>query len=97
MVAPECGLGEQHAMKAISAADGCECFVHVCCCCGSCDRAGEEHDRDECAFEGRHCHMSIPRCLSTPHSHVIDQFFGLEVALVVVLSVELGPGQPGES
>ena len=37
-----------------------------------------------------------PRCLSTPHSHVIDQFFGLEVALVVVLSVEPGPGQPGD-
>ena len=27
---------------------------------------------------------------------MIDQFFGLEVALVVVLSVELVAGQPGD-
>ena len=96
-MAPECGLGEQHAMKAISTADGCECFVHVCCCCGSCGCAGEEDDRDGTVSNDGTVSHEHPRCLSTPLSHVIDQFFGLEVALVVVLSVELGPGQPGES
>ena len=44
----------------------------------------------------RHCYVSMPRCLSTPHSNVIDQFFGLEVGLAVVPSIERGPGQPGE-
>ena len=87
-------------MKAISTADGCERFVHVCCCCGSCGCAGDSTtETSGQSKDGTVSHEHL-RCLYTPHSHVIDQFFGLEVpvALVVVLSVELGPGQlqPGE-
>ena len=79
-------------MCAMSAADGCECFVHVCICCASCGCTGVEHGRDECAFARRLCRTSMPRCLSTPHSHVIDSCFGFQVALVVVLSAELVSG-----
>ena len=90
----ECGLGKAACVHAMSTADGY--FVHVYICCGSCGCAGDEHGRDEWALRRRHYCTRVTRCLSTPDSHVIDQFLGLEVGLVVVLNAELGPGQPGE-
>ena len=53
------------------------------------ETCGHSHD-------GIIVHRACAQCLLTLHSHVIDQLFGLQVGLVVVLSVELGPGQPGE-
>ena len=48
----------------------------------------------EHSHDGIHAivHQACAQCLSTLHSHVIDQLCGLEVGLVVVLSVELGSG-----